>query len=114
MIARNERPRLARAIHSIEAVADEIVLVDTGSTDGTPDLARELGARGAFFSWCDDFSAARNRAVSLASQDKLPCFPSGAAEPMANGSAKLRKAEIWLRIIRAPICCSAVENHLPR
>ncbi len=69
MIARNERPRLARAIHSIEAVADEIVLVDTGSTDGTPDLARELGAKVDFFSWCDDFSAARNKAVSLASQD---------------------------------------------
>jgi len=60
MIARNEASRLEGAIASVRGVADEIVVTDTGSTDGTPELAQSLGARVNRFEWCDDFAAARN------------------------------------------------------
>lgn len=66
MIVRNEGPRLATCLASVRGLADEIVVVDTGSSDGTGDLARELGARVVDFPWCDDFGAARNAGLAAA------------------------------------------------
>ena len=45
IIAFNEADRIGRAIRSVEGLVDEVVVVDSGSTDGTPSLARRLGAR---------------------------------------------------------------------
>jgi glycosyltransferase involved in cell wall biosynthesis len=64
MIVRDEARCLARCVESARAWVDEIVVVDTGSTDATPDIARGLGARVGSFEWCDDFSAARNAALA--------------------------------------------------
>jgi hypothetical protein len=69
LIARNEEQNLPRALRSLSGVADEIVLTDTGSTDRTPQIAAEFGARVVRFEWCDDFSAARNFAVDQARGD---------------------------------------------
>lgn len=66
MIVRDEAARLAAAIESVRGIADEIVVVDTGSTDETPRLAATMGARVATFPWGDDFAAARNHSFSLA------------------------------------------------
>ena len=66
MIVRDEARSLERCIESARAWVDEIVVVDTGSTDATPEIARRLGARVGRFAWCDDFSAARNAALALA------------------------------------------------
>jgi len=66
MIVRDEARSLARCLESARAWVDEIVVVDTGSSDATPEIARRLGARVATFDWCDDFSAARNAALALA------------------------------------------------
>lgn len=66
MIVRDEAPRLAAALRSVREIADEIVVVDTGSTDGTPELAASMGARVASFAWIDDFAAARNFSFALA------------------------------------------------
>jgi len=66
MIVRDEAARLPRALSSVRAVADEIVVADTGSKDGTPDLARQAGARVIEFPWCDDFAAAINHVVAHA------------------------------------------------
>ena len=66
MIVRDEERCLERCLESARRWVDEIVVVDTGSTDGTPEIARRLGARVATFAWCDDFSAARNAALALA------------------------------------------------
>jgi tetratricopeptide (TPR) repeat protein len=65
-IARDEEQNLARALASIAGIADEIVVIDTGSKDSTVEIARKFGARVRHFQWCDDFSAARNFALDQA------------------------------------------------
>ncbi|MBC7218156.1 MAG: tetratricopeptide repeat protein [Candidatus Caldatribacterium sp.] len=66
MIARNEEKNLPRVLSSVQGLVDEIVLVDTGSSDRTPEIARSFGARVYHFAWCDDFAAARNEALKYA------------------------------------------------
>lgn len=69
LIARNEAPRIARALASVAPWVDECVVLDTGSTDATVDRARQAGARIGHFTWVDDFAAARNAALDLAGAD---------------------------------------------
>ena len=69
MIARNEAARIVRALASVANCVDELVVLDTGSTDATVALARSAGARVGHFTWCDDFAAARNAALELADAD---------------------------------------------
>lgn len=65
LIVRNEEANLPRALGSVREVADETVIVDTGSTDRTVEIAKTYGARVETFAWCDDFAAARNHALSF-------------------------------------------------
>jgi tetratricopeptide (TPR) repeat protein len=67
LIVRNEGDLLLRCLDSFASRVAEIVVVDTGSTDGTPDVARSAGAKVFDVPWQDDFSAARNAALALAS-----------------------------------------------
>lgn len=69
LIARNEERNLERCLRSLEGLVDEIVLVDTGSTDNTVAIAERFGAKVSSFAWIDDFSAARNAALELSSGD---------------------------------------------
>ncbi len=66
MIVKNEAKHLPRCLASVRGVVDEMVVVDTGSTDDTAAVAERLGARVYHYAWCDDFAAARNVAVSHA------------------------------------------------
>jgi len=63
LIVRNEEHSLGRCLDSVQGLADEIVVVDTGSTDGTREVAAGRGARVFDFPWCDDFAAARNETL---------------------------------------------------
>ncbi len=63
LIARDSARTLGACLTSIRPWVDEMIVVDTGSQDDTPQIAGQLGARVFAFPWCDDFSAARN--VSL-------------------------------------------------
>ncbi|HEY3083503.1 MAG TPA: tetratricopeptide repeat protein [Chloroflexota bacterium] len=63
MIVKNEAAELDGCLRSARALCDELVVVDTGSTDRTIEIARAHGARVFHFAWCDDFSAARNFAL---------------------------------------------------
>ncbi len=64
MIVKNETECLPQCLESVRALVDEMVVVDTGSADRTPEIARQYGARVYHFDWNDDFSAARNFALS--------------------------------------------------
>jgi tetratricopeptide (TPR) repeat protein len=66
MIVKNEEANLARALASAAGLDAELVVVDTGSTDGTVEVALRAGARVLHFPWIDDFSAARNFAFAAA------------------------------------------------
>ena len=69
MIVKNEEVSLADCLMSAKPFVDEIVIVDTGSTDRTVEVARQLGSRVFHFTWCDDFAAARNESLRLAQGD---------------------------------------------
>ncbi len=66
MIARNEEPFLAECLRSVRGVVSETIVVDTGSTDRTKEIAAESGAKVLDFPWCDDFAAARNVGLEVA------------------------------------------------
>jgi glycosyltransferase involved in cell wall biosynthesis len=66
LIVRDEERNLPECIGSLDGVVDEVVVVDTGSTDRTSEAARELGARVVSHPWRDDFAEARNVALDAA------------------------------------------------
>ena len=69
LIARNEEAHLPRCLASVRGLADEIVLVDTGSIDRTVEIAQAAGARVFHETWQDDFSLARNACLARATGD---------------------------------------------
>ena len=68
MIARNEGSSIERCLNSAKNLVDEIILVDTGSTDRTKEIAAKFAAKAYDLEWQDDFSKARNFALSKATQ----------------------------------------------
>lgn len=66
VIVRNEAEHLPRWLAGMRRVADELVVVDTGSTDDTAAIAAAAGARVVPFAWRDDFAAAKNFALDQA------------------------------------------------
>ena len=71
MIVKNEEAVLARCLDSLKGIADEIVIVDTGSTDKTKEIAARYTDKLYDFVWVNDFSAARNFAFSKATKDYI-------------------------------------------
>lgn len=69
MIVRDEAPTIARVLADAATCCDELVVLDTGSTDATCQLAAQAGARVQEFAWCDDFAAARNAAFAACTGD---------------------------------------------
>ena len=69
MIVKNEDQNIRQALSWGKGIVYEQIVVDTGSTDNTAQIAEEMGARVFHFEWCDDFSAAKNYAIEQASGD---------------------------------------------
>lgn len=69
MIVKNEERYLERCLKSIIDTVDEIIVVDTGSTDNTIEIAKQYGAAVYKFKWCDDFSSARNYSLDQTTGD---------------------------------------------
>lgn len=91
LIVKNEEKFLAQCLKSIRDVAQQIVVVDTGSTDRTVEIAKEFGAEIHSFTWCDDFSAARNAALERATGDWVLALDAD-EELSAKDHDKLRAA----------------------
>lgn len=69
MIVKNEEDVLARCLDCVKQFADEIILVDTGSSDKTKEIAQRYTNCIYDYSWCDDFASARNFSFSKATKD---------------------------------------------
>lgn len=69
IIAKNEAQNIERCLQSVQSFDCEIIVVDTGSTDGTKEIAAKYTNRIFDFTWVNDFSAARNFSLSKASYD---------------------------------------------
>ncbi|MBB6732249.1 TPR domain-containing glycosyltransferase [Cohnella zeiphila] len=69
MIVRDEEKVLGRCLDSVQGLADEIIIVDTGSQDGTKEIARKYTDHVYDFEWINDFAAARNQSLRHASGD---------------------------------------------
>ena len=69
MIVKNEERCLKRCLDSAKPLVDQIIVVDTGSQDRTQEIARLAGAKVYTYAWKNDFSDARNYALSLSDAD---------------------------------------------
>jgi len=67
MIVKNEEKNIEKALKWAKGIAFEQIVVDTGSTDRTVEIAKKMGAKVYHFEWINDFSAAKNYAIGLAS-----------------------------------------------
>lgn len=81
MIVRDNESVLAQTLESVKGIVDEIVIVDTGSTDGTKAVAEKYGAVIYDFLWIDDFSAARNFSFEKTKGDWIMWLDSGDVIP---------------------------------
>ncbi|WP_233476275.1 glycosyltransferase family 2 protein [Paenibacillus sonchi] len=63
MIVKDEEALLSRCLESVKGIADEIIIVDTGSTDRTKQIAENYGAKIYDYVWSNDFAAARNESL---------------------------------------------------
>ena len=91
MIVRNEEAMLPDALASVRDVADEIVVVDTGSTDDTIAIARAAGAKVVEFAWTGSFADARNASLDHATGDWVLCIDADERLEDGHGPA-LRRA----------------------
>lgn len=81
MILKNEAHNLKYSLEPLAGLFDEMVVVDTGSSDDTPRICTHLGAKVFFFKWIDDFAAARNHGLMHAQSDWLLWLDADNAMP---------------------------------
>ena len=86
MIVKNEEKNIERALEWAKGIAFEQIVVDTGSTDRTVELAEKMGAKVYHFEWINDFSAAKNYAMDLAKGEWIAFLD--ADEYMSRADAK--------------------------
>ncbi len=91
MIAKDEEQFLRQSLESVKTLVDEIIIViDDRSTDGTRKVAEEYGAKIEMFRWKEDFSAARNRSLELATGDWILVIDAD-EELKPSGVAKIKR-----------------------
>ncbi|MGL5753903.1 MAG: tetratricopeptide repeat-containing glycosyltransferase family 2 protein [Paraclostridium sp.] len=74
MIVKNEEKNIARCLESIKEIADEIIIVDTGSSDKTIDICKKYNVKLINYEWNNNFSEARNVSLEHATKDYILCL----------------------------------------
>ena len=92
MIVKNEERVLAQCLESALPYFFEIIVVDTGSTDRTKEIAREFGVKLIESTWPDSFSVARNESLSHATGDWVFWMDADDVLPLSSGEAVLHAA----------------------
>ncbi|MGL4739173.1 MAG: glycosyltransferase [Cellulosilyticaceae bacterium] len=87
LIAKNEEKNIKRCLESIKGIADEIILVDTGSTDLTMKIAEQYGAKLIEEPWENDFSKARNTSLQYATKEWILVLDCDEELPIDQGKA---------------------------
>lgn len=105
VIARDEEQLLPRCLASVAGTVDEVVLVDTGSTDRTIEIARAAGARVVSHPWGDDFAAARNTGLAHVTTDWILVLDAD-EELIPGAGAALRRA-----VVRGDFDCGFLPLH---
>lgn len=113
MIVKDEEINLADCLDCLTAIADEIIIVDTGSTDKTKEIARKYTDKVYDFTWVDDFSAARNFAFSKATMDYIYSADADERMDAQNQTKFLQLKEILLPEIEIVqmYYCNQLENN---
>jgi len=113
MIVKNEEKNLAGCLDCLKDVADEIVIVDTGSTDKTKEIAGQYTDKVYDFAWIDDFAAARNFAFSKATMDYIYSADADERLDEENQAKFLQLKEILLPEIEIVqmYYCNQLENN---
>jgi tetratricopeptide (TPR) repeat protein len=92
MIVKNEEQYLDNCLAAVRPVVDEIIIVDTGSSDRTVEIARSFAAQVLPFTWCNDFSAARNFSIDHAGGEWILVLD--ADEMLDEPSTKLLRPQV--------------------
>ena len=85
MITKNEENNLSRCLDCIKEFVDEIIIVDTGSTDKTVEIAKSYGAHIYHYDWNNDFSKARNVSLQKATKDWILVLDADEVLPYEEG-----------------------------
>ncbi|MBO6209948.1 MAG: glycosyltransferase family 2 protein, partial [Schwartzia sp.] len=123
-IVKNEAARLSRSLASLSDAVDEIVVVDSGSSDDTIKIAEQYGARVFSVPWRDDFSAARNASLEKATGDWIlvvdadEYFPDGMAGNIRRVVGRYGKETDLLMFLRRELDEDAgkvlLDSYVPR
>ena len=108
LIVKNEEILLPRCLGSIRSFVDEIIVVDTGSSDNTIEIARSYGSQVYNFEWVDDFSAARNESLRYATGDWILYIDADESVDESNAD-KIRRV-----IARKDIMAVTVRQCIPQ
>lgn len=111
MIVKNEERYLEDCLRSVQGLVDEMIIVDTGSTDGTIDIANRYGATVIPYGWQDDFSAARNESLNHATGEWVLYLD--ADERLAPGQHDLIRSLLDHPDVGAYLLTIEGDHHLP-
>jgi glycosyltransferase involved in cell wall biosynthesis len=110
MMVRDEEENLQRSLPSLKNLADELIVIDTGSKDKSIEIAKSFGAKVYEHPWEDDFSKHRNQSVSYATSDWIFIFDAD-EELIVPNESSIRELKQWLLKLEEPCCSAAIVLH---